>query len=1059
LHAPREGNFMRPIILALVTSILVAPAARADELRHFEDAALRAVQFVDKDEGWTVGDEGVIWHTINGGKTWERQASGVVASLRSIHFLNPYTGWVAGREELPNGSASVGILLFTQDGGLTWRRTTLNSFPGLNVVRFVNNKIGFVAGDGTDQFPTGMFATTDNGRTWKPVPGKRSPGWLAADFQDGENGALAGAWSRLGTLRHDQISAADVDYLGPRAMLGLKLAGRDAVAVGQGGLLLLSQQTAGARWTYADLPLPTPVRADWDFHAVQVVGDNIWVVGRPGSVVLHSANRGQNWQIFATGQPLPLHGLFFIDELRGWAVGELGTILTTENGGKNWKLQRRGGQRAAVLFIHSRPTGMQVDTVAVLGGQEGYLTVGLRANGSDPLSAAPGRASEGLRFAAAVRMAGGTAGEMLWQFPVPQHLATAEGNDLLKSWDQLHAERSAEELLRQLVLALRIWRPEVVVTDSPDAKKAGWPVESLLVEAVREAFVRAADSKAFPEQIQTLGLEPWKAGKLYGRWPSAAGAEVVLDMNEPSPRLGASPRDFAAPAAALLTDAPAALPSQRYFYLLESRLEGAAKHHDLMQGVLLGPGGTARREMRDFADADPDLLKALRARRNLQALSEASAANLVGPSQLLAQVGPLLETLPPDQAPAAAFAVASHYARLGQWQIARELFLLMVDRYPTHPLAVNAYRWLIHHNSSSEARRRVELGQFLVLVNTDYQFSATTSASVPSVGVQKGEAIRRGDVDAKQEGVVGTLSNRTEFRQWHQGCLEMGKRLADIGPLFASDPSVQFCLQASRRTLGDLETARQWYTEFHRDAAEGPWREAAAAELWLLNRTGLPPKPVARCRQTAIRPFLDGNFDDPCWDGLKPIVLKNAVGDTSKDYPTEAWLAYDKDFLYLALRCRHPADRYVPPVKARPHDADLRPYDRVSLMLDLDRDYATYFNFEVDQRGCVCEDCFVGWPDRTWNPRWFVAVSSEPTVWQIEAAIPLVELTGDRVTLGHAWACNIVRTLPGRGVQAMSVPADVQPRPEGMGLLLFVEDPRGQKSEVRNQKSEVGSRN
>ena len=121
---------MRPIILALVTSILVAPAARADELRHFEDAALRAVQFVDKDEGWTVGDEGVIWHTINGGKTWERQASGVVASLRSIHFLNPYTGWVTGREELPNGSASVGILLFTQDGGLTWRRTTLNSFPG-----------------------------------------------------------------------------------------------------------------------------------------------------------------------------------------------------------------------------------------------------------------------------------------------------------------------------------------------------------------------------------------------------------------------------------------------------------------------------------------------------------------------------------------------------------------------------------------------------------------------------------------------------------------------------------------------------------------------------------------------------------------------------------------------------------------------------------------------------------------------------------------------------------------------------------------------------------------
>jgi photosystem II stability/assembly factor-like uncharacterized protein len=1046
---------MRSIILALVTSALLALDARAADLRNFDDATLRAIQFVDKDEGWAVGDEGAIWHTINGGKTWERQPSGVIASLRSLHFLNPFTGWVAGREELPHGAGSVGVLLFTQDGGLTWRRATLNSLPGLNIVRFVSHKIGFVAGDGTDQFPTGVFTTTDDGRTWRPVPGPRSPGWLTADFQDQaglkltieghQDGALAGCWSRLGIFRGNQIRPADVDYLGPRAMLGLKLAGKDAVAVGQGGLVLLSQQTAGARWTYADLPLPTPVRGDWDFHAVQVVGNHIWIVGRPGSAVLHSGNRGHGWEIFTTGQSLPLHGLFFVDELRGWAVGELGTILATEDGGKNWKLQGRGGQRAAVLFVHSRPMGLPVDTVAVLGGQEGYLTVGLRVNGSDPLSASPGRASEALRFAAAVRLAGGAAGEMLWQFPVPQHLATAEESDLIKSWDQLHAERSAEELLRQLVLALRIWRPDVVITDSPGGKKAGWPVESLIVEAVREAFVRAADPKAFPEQIQTLALAPWKAGKLYGRWQGAAGAEVVLDLNEPSPRLSATPRDFAAPAAALLADGPTVLPSQRFFHLLESRLEGAAKHHDLMQGALLAPGGTARREMPDLTEANPDLLKAIRARRNLQTLAESSAANLASPGQLLAQVGPLLETLPHDQAPAAAFAVASQYARLGQWSIARELFLLMADRYPTHPLAVDSYRWLIQHNSSSEARRRLELGQFMVLSSTDYQVSPTASSLVPSSGIQQGEAIRKGGVEVKQERLMGTLSDRSEIRQWHQGCLEMGKRLAAFGPLFASDPSIQFCLQASRRTLGDIETARQWYTEFHRDAAEGPWRDAAGAELWLLNHAGLPPKPVARCRQTATRPFLDGNFDDPCWDGLKPIVLKNAVGETAKDYPTEAWLAYDKEFLYLALRCRHPAGRYVPPVKVRPRDADLRSYDRVSLMLDLDRDYSTYFNLEVDQRGCVCEDCFVGWPDRTWNPRWFVAVHSEATLWQIEAAIPLVELTGDKVTLGHAWACNIVRVLPGRGVQAMSVPADVQPRPEGMGLLVFTEDREARK--------------
>ena len=38
-----------------------------------------------------------------------------------------------------------------------------------------------------------------------------------------------------------------------------------------------------------------------------------------------------------------------------------------------------------------------------------------------------------------------------------------------------------------------------------------------MAEAVHEAFERAADPKAFPEQLNVLGLEPWKASKLYAR--------------------------------------------------------------------------------------------------------------------------------------------------------------------------------------------------------------------------------------------------------------------------------------------------------------------------------------------------------------------------------------------------------------------------------------------------------------------------------------------------------------------------------------------------------------
>jgi hypothetical protein len=276
--------------------------------------------------------------------------------------------------------------------------------------------------------------------------------------------------------------------------------------------------------------------------------------------------------------------------------------------------------------------------------------------------------------------------------------------------------------------------------------------------------------------------------------------------------------------------------------------------------------------------------------------------------------------------------------------------------------------------------------------------------------------------------------------------------LLGFGAVFANDPAVQFALNSARRNLGKFDDARAWYTRFLQDHPEGPWHDAAAAELWLINRQGAPPKPAATCRHTSVRPFLDGKFDDECWNGAKPLKLRNAVGKTlrekapglvdeagEQEYATEAWFTYDKDFLYVAVRCKHPADRYVPPVTRRKRDEDLQAYDRVSLLLDLDRDYSTCFHLEVDQRGCVFEDC---WGDKSWNPKWFVAVRSEPTCWQAEVAIPLIELTAEAVTAGRAWACNVSRILPGRGVQAWSLPADVKPRPEGMGLLLFTQDPQ-----------------
>src|SRR4051812_14861046 len=208
-------------LLALLALAALAPAASAQAPVAFGDAAVRAVQFVDKDEGWAVGDDGVVWHSIDGGANWERQKTGSRASLRAVHFLTPYTGWAVGRLDAPNG-VSAGVMLRTADGGLSWEEVGVNVLPGLHAVRFADEKTGFVCGDGSDAFPSGMFLTADGGRTWRPVSGARSPGWRAADFDQQGTGVVAGVWSRLGMVRGGAFADADLDPLGGRAVHAVK---------------------------------------------------------------------------------------------------------------------------------------------------------------------------------------------------------------------------------------------------------------------------------------------------------------------------------------------------------------------------------------------------------------------------------------------------------------------------------------------------------------------------------------------------------------------------------------------------------------------------------------------------------------------------------------------------------------------------------------------------------------------------------------------------------------------------------------------------------------------
>jgi photosystem II stability/assembly factor-like uncharacterized protein len=62
----------------------------------FPTTSLRAVDFVDPQKGWIVGDDGVVLRTLNGGTTWARVDAGTDRDLLDVFFLDFDLVWVVG---------------------------------------------------------------------------------------------------------------------------------------------------------------------------------------------------------------------------------------------------------------------------------------------------------------------------------------------------------------------------------------------------------------------------------------------------------------------------------------------------------------------------------------------------------------------------------------------------------------------------------------------------------------------------------------------------------------------------------------------------------------------------------------------------------------------------------------------------------------------------------------------------------------------------------------------------------------------------------------------------
>ncbi len=214
-------------------SVAAAPTPAAVPLKD----NLYGTKFIDARQGWVVGAFGSIAHTADGGTTWQPQSSKTTQQLYDVDFVDAKNGWIVGRS---------GLILHTTDGGETWLAQPSGTTQHLFSVDFADDQYGAAVGD----FGT-IIVTRDGGQHW-------------------ESHALT----------------EDVNLY--------------------------------------DVAMADRTRA--------------WIAGEVGTV-LTTADGGQTWAKQSTGIDKTLFGIYFADVQHGWAVGIDALILHTTDGGQTWQVQ------------------------------------------------------------------------------------------------------------------------------------------------------------------------------------------------------------------------------------------------------------------------------------------------------------------------------------------------------------------------------------------------------------------------------------------------------------------------------------------------------------------------------------------------------------------------------------------------------------------------------------------------------------------------------------------------------------------------------------------------
>ncbi|HET6226076.1 MAG TPA: YCF48-related protein, partial [Bacteroidia bacterium] len=240
----------------------------------------RGVFFTDSITGYTVGDNGIIHKTINGGTSWTNQTSGVTSNLQAVFFTNATTGYVVGEN---------GLILKTINGGSSWTAQTSGTSNTLYSVYFTDANTGIAVGTNG-----AILKTINAGASW--------------------------------TLKFSNVV---------NNLISVHFSGTSVGYVASDGYILKTQD-GGETWkTIQNAPNNIFIKI---FFTSTTTGYVTLRDINGANTILKTTNGGTNWSTLNVSSSYAFSSMFFTSATTGY-VGSVGRIYKTNDAGATWESQ------------------------------------------------------------------------------------------------------------------------------------------------------------------------------------------------------------------------------------------------------------------------------------------------------------------------------------------------------------------------------------------------------------------------------------------------------------------------------------------------------------------------------------------------------------------------------------------------------------------------------------------------------------------------------------------------------------------------------------------------